>query len=64
MKRAGPVSYINMAMCVFQQVMLLLMFILGVGVLDPSPCVSPPVSFKSLQKSGRFYFSWSVMAMK
>lgn len=59
MKRAGLVSYINMAMCVFQQVMLLLMFILGVGVLDPSPCISPPVSLRSSQKSVLFYFFWS-----
>lgn len=56
MKRSGPVSYINMAVRVFQQVMLLLMFVLGVGELDPSACKSLPVSLKSSQKSGLFLF--------
>lgn len=56
MKRAGPVSYINMAMHVFQQVMLLLMFTFGVRRSDPSPCKALPVSLNSTQKSGLFYF--------
>lgn len=54
MKRAGPVSYINMAMHVFQQVMLLLMFTFGVRRSDPSPCRALPVSLNSSQKSGLF----------
>lgn len=66
MKRAGPVSYINTAMHVFQQVMLLFMFILGVGGLDPSACKSLPVNLNSSQKFGVFlvlFFLIIVMVM-